>query len=684
MRTASLLLVLLAGCPREPGPDWGDPPLSVSPKLEAFASCDEFRSYLVDSFVEELIQSRYGWRYDYAEDGGTTTGTESPGDYSTTNVQEVGVDEPDIVKTDGDFIYVVQPSMAELTIVDSWPPEDAAVVGRVELSAYPISAFLRGDTVAVFQYVWSGGGYEDGAEGVRDTDSPLRDGYGTRITLVDVSDRANPAIVREIDVEGWLANARLIENDAYVVLNNWFSMPDELWALAWNDGLGLPEYDYDATEEEQEATRAEARAILHPLVTAQVAALDLDAMLPYWFAGVEGAWDDGQGLLDCTDVYHPDGVAQPGLLSVLHLDLDAPETTTPAASGLFANGWTVYASLDSLYVSQTSWWWGWGWGEDPLETHVHRFALEGEDTVYASSGEVPGWQWSQFALDEEDGYLRVATTEQDWWWGTASGELGSGVYVLQEQGDTMEVVGSVSGIAPGEMIYASRFIGDTAWLVTFLQVDPLFAIDLSDPTAPEVVGQLEIPGFSSYIHPIEDGYLLTVGMAGTEDGVITGFAVKLFDVRDRTAPALLDEAVVTSDEWSWSESLWDHHAFTFHNGVLSVPIYTYDYSEVTGEWSGFSGLWVLQVDTGTGIEELGRVDHADLVAASDCLYDEWYGYDGGEDSGAPCPDTWWYAWMRRSVIMEDKLFSISDYGLKASELYEPDQTVASVVFWPAE
>jgi uncharacterized secreted protein with C-terminal beta-propeller domain len=384
--------------------------------------------------------------------------------------------------------------------------------------------------------------------------------------------------------------------------------------------------------------------------------------------------------VSCTDIYHPEGVAQPGLLNVMHLDLSQPETTEPASTGLLANGWTVYASLEALYVSQTSWYWGWGWGESDLTTHVHRFELDGDTPVYTASGSVPGWQWSQFALDEEDGFLRMATSSFDWWWG-GGGEEGSNVFVLDTEGDTLDEVGAVTGIAPGETIQSVRFIGDTGWLVTFEQVDPLFAIDLGDPTKPEVIGELEIPGFSSYIHHLEAGWLLTAGMGGTEDGTLTGFALKLFDVRDPTNPMLASEALVESDEWSYSDAMWDHHAFTLHNGVLSVPLYTWDYDEDTGDWTGFSGLWVNSVDTTDGIVDLGRVDHADLVAGSDCIWDDIYS-DGGETSAAPCSADYWYSGVRRSVVMEDKLYSISDYGVKVTELRTPETVVATARFWP--
>ena len=679
----SLLSLVLLGCPAAEVRDYSDPPVATSARLERFADCDALRASLTESFVEELVSWRYGY-YAYPEAAG---GDDSNGDgggaddYSTTNVQEAGVDEPDIVKTDGSYLYVVTQGMPEVVVVDAWPAEETAVVGRLELDGWPYSMFLDGDTLAVFQYVY------DSRDGTTDPAvSPVRDGYGSRITLVDVSDRTNPSVIRHIDVEGWLASARLIEHDAWIVLNDYLYVPTEITELAWDESLGLPDYDYSASEEEQEALRAQAREVFWPIVEAEVTAMDLGELLPNWYAFEGGAWTDGEPVVSCTDLYHPDGVAQPGLLTVMHLDLSAPATTEPASTGLLANGWTVYASLDALYVSQTSWWWSWGWDDGDLATHIHRFELGGDEPAYTASGAVDGWLWSQFAMDEEGGNLRVATTEWDWWWGTG-GDAGNDVFVLDTEGDTLDVLGKVTGIAPDESIYAVRFIEDTCWMVTFLQTDPLFAIDLGDPTAPAVIGQLEIPGFSSYIHPLDDGWLLTAGMAGEEDGTITGFALKLFDVRDRTHPILADEAEIVSDDWSWSEAMYDHHAFTFHNGVLAVPVYTYDYDDSTGDWSGFSGLWVNGVDTTDGIVELGKVDHADLVDQSDCVWDEMYGYGEGDatDVSAPCDESaYWYAGMRRSVVMEDWLYSVSDYGIKVTALRDPTDVAATALFWPLE
>lgn len=682
MRALLPVLLVLAACDREKH-DYGDPATGIEASLKRFESCEDVRGALVESFVEQLVYSRYGWR-DYPEaggDDGDNGGDDAPDDYSETNTQEEGVDEPDIVKTDGSFLYVVSSTRPELTIVDSWPAEETSVVGRLELEGYPYSSFLDGDTVVVFSYV-----YDERYGGWATGDSPSRMGYGTRLSFVDVSDRAAPTLVRAVDVEGWVPDARLIGHDAYVVVNSWINMPEGLYELAWDESLGLPVYEGDETDAEAEAERAAARAILTPLVEDALAELDVEELLP-WVFSWDGAWDEGAPLSECTDMYHPDGVAQPGYLGILHVDLSQPEATTPVTTGLLANGWTVYASQESMYVSQASWWWSWGYGEDALDTHVHRFALDGGDTVYAASGEVPGWQYDQFQMDEEDGRLRMTTTEWDWWWGSSESEAdevyGNGVYVLEESAGVLSVVGALEDLAPGEMIYSTRFVGDTAYMVTFRQTDPLFAIDLSDPTSPTLLGELEIPGFSSYMHPLEGGYLLTVGMAGEEDGTLTGFAVKLFDVSDPTNPTQVQELVASSDDWSWSEALWDHHAFTFHNGVLTVPLYTYDWDDADETWTGFSGLWVIAVDpAGAGLSELGRVDHADLVAQSECVY--YYDWYGDVEYTEPCPDDYWYAGVRRGVIMEDKLYSVSDYGVKVSELWEPDTTVATALFHPLE
>ena len=658
----------LAGCGvTDPN---ADPIVPSDAALYRFSDCADVKDYVADAWLETVVRARYGgwWGATLAEGDGASPpaagdrGSDAPTDFSETNTQEEGVDEPDIVKTDGTHVYVVQSQRQELTIVQSWPVEDAEVVGRVAIEGYPMSMFLSGDRAVVFSQIW---GWNEAG------DTPYRDGYATRMTVIDVSDRGAPAIERTIDVDGWMSSARLVEDDLYVVLDSYAYVPNELWELTWSEDLELPEYDWEASDEEQEAIRHQAREILRPLVEEMVDDTDIDQILPKQYLGEPGQNElDVEGYIACRDVYHPEGTSEPGVLSVAHLDLGDDDGEL-SATGVMANGWTVYASQKNLYVAQSSWFWWWGWGDLDLDTHIHKFSLEGESSRYQGSGSVQGWLWNQFALSEFDGYLRVATTDIDWWWGTQEGdeEGGNNVFVLDER---LRQVGEVTGFAKGEQIYASRFMGDEGYVVTFRQIDPLFTFDLSDPESPKLMGELEMPGFSSYLHPYGYGRLIGVGMDGDEEGRISGLSVNLFDVSDLKDPRRIDQIVVNSEEWSWSEALWNHHAFTLHRDVLNFPIYTWNHDQ------GFSGMLSVAV-TEDSLTEIGRVGHAELVDDSECIYAF---YD--ERETRECPDYYWYAAMRRSVVIEDNLFSISDYGIKVTDLNDPSTEITRVLFWPLD
>jgi len=456
----------------------------------------------------------------------------------------------------------------------------------------------------------------------------------------------------------------MIDGHVYAVLTSYLEFPYAAWELLQRDDLGLPEIDWDATEEERTAAAAEAREILRPLVADIVDRTSLEELVPLVRDRTDADPDAVfEPLVGCGDLFRPAETSEYSMLSVLHLDLAAPDATTVPidATGLLADGWTVYASTRSLYVAQPSLWWWWGWGDLDMTTTIHKFELDPSATEpvrYAASGAVEGWLLSQFSMGEYEGYLRVATTEFDWWWGNTDDEedIGNRITVLADSGHgRLATAGLLDGIAPGEQIYACRFMGDKGYLVTFEQIDPLFTLDLSDPTAPKIVGELEVTGFSSYLHPIGDDYLLAVGMEADTDGTVLGLAVSLFDVRDFANPTLADRYLIEGEEgvWSWSEALHDHHAFTYHRNVLSIPGYVRDTE------SAFSGLIVLSVDPDAEIFELGRVDHSDFAS------DRW--------------GSW--PWLRRSVYIEDALFSVSNLGVKVNELLDPALVLAEVPFY---
>ena len=645
-----------------------------SPELRRFESCSEAQDFLSDVMLNTALEYQYGygwWGTDdiamdaepSAENSGEGS-SEAPSDYTTTNVQEEGVDELDVVKTDGEYIYVAQDK--GLHIVDSWPAEEAHKLASLDFEGWIRGLFLYGDKLVVLS---AGTEQIEGFEGY---------GHGV-ITVVDITDRTNPQIMKEYNIEGYVTDARLIDGDLYTIMNHYTSFPSEFWDVIYDDGLNLPEIDWnlegEALEADLEEKRELARGILEPVLDELATGLDIAEMLPKWeYNGVVG------NLHSCEGLYRPGNVSRFNVLSLLHLDL---EDDSMNAQGLVSDGWTVYASRDNLYVAQSGRWWWWGWGDVDMNSHIHKFSLNGgEAPSYTASGSVPGWLYDQFAMSEYDGHLRVASTDYDWWTGSTeeeSSQAGNNITILQDNGlRGLQTKGQITGIAPGERIFASRMIGDEGYMVTFRQVDPLYTIDLSDHSDPKIIGELKIPGYSAYLHPIDDQHLLAVGMDGEDDGTLNGLAINLFDVSDFANPTLKFQHTLNSEGWSWSESLWDHHAFTFHRGVLTIPAYSWNYSEEEG-YELFSGTISFSVDLEEGITEIGRVDHSSLIAGSQCLYEMWYG-----DYYDDCNSWYYQPYVRRSLYIEDNLFSLSNYGLKVNDLNNPEDEITDVLFYPAE
>ncbi len=645
----------------------------AEPILLPFEDCTDTQNYLAEIVLNQALSyrySNYGWGFaedtESGADDSAGGGESAPTDYTTTNNQEEGVDEIDLVKTDGQFIYVAQDRA--LHIVDSWPVEDAEKVSSVDLDGWAQGLFLNGDEIVVASQV-----YDDGFN-------------GTQYTFFDVTDRSNPVETRVIQIDGYQADARMIGSDMYFVLNHWLNLPAEAWDIMWDESLNLPEVDWslngDELEADMDSKREQARQILQPIVEEMVTDWDIDELLPQWKdSNGSNAFEP---MYDCDDLYRPSNVSQYNMLSLFHVDI---EDDNVDATGLMSNGWTIYASQENLYVAQTSRWWWWGWGPMSLDTHIHKFELNPDsEPEYAASGSVDGWIYDQFAMSEHDGHLRVASTSIDWWWGSNidDEEAGSNVTIMQDVGNgLLREVGSVTGIAPGEQIMACRMMGDKGYVVTFEQTDPLFTIDLTNPLDPQVIGELHIPGFSTYLHPMDGDHLLSIGMAGLDDGTLTGMAVNIFDVTDFTDPQLKFQYELTNPEdgWSWSEALWEHHAFTYHRDVLTIPAYRYSYTENSdGSWEYdyFSGAVSFDIDATDGIEMVGEVDHHPLIEDSQCLYS--LNYDYYEDD--VCDDWAWYANVRRNIYIEDNLFSISNYGIRVTGLNDPTIEIQDVLFYP--
>jgi uncharacterized secreted protein with C-terminal beta-propeller domain len=547
--------------------------------------------------------------------GGGTRGV----DFSDTNLQEAGVDEPDLVETDGRTIFSLGGGRLQATDVSGGAPRHLGSTGFDDMA--PTGLLLNGDRLLVI-----------GDSGARVYgDLPVAIAAATRIApeflppatflvLVDVSDPATPRVLSRLRVDGSLVSARRTGTSVRVVVS---SAPVRLPLVQPSDSgpAGV-----------QAATRANRRAVARANAT---------AWLPRITVRNVAAKRTLRRSVRCRTVSRPAQFAGVGMVSVL--TVGATDTLRLLdTDAILTDGDLVYASPTSLYVATPRW-------ATPTAaessspprgaTLIHK--LDTSDparTVHRASGAVRGYLLNQFSLSEYQGHLRVASTEEPDWWSppeAAARPSESLVTVLAERDGRLAQVGQVDGLGRGERTYAVRFLGPRGYVVTFRQTDPLFTLDLSDPAHPAVRGELKIPGFSSYLHPIDETTLIGVGQAADDGGRVQGTQVSLFDVSDLAAPRRIAQRNLDTD---WSEAESDHHAFLFWpaRNLLVLPVQTYGETGATS----FLGAVGLDVTRASGITPIARVRHPD-------------------DPGSP---------VRRSVVVGDALYTVSDTGVLGSSL----------------
>jgi Beta propeller domain len=485
---------------------------------------------------------------------------------SGTNVQEVGVDEPDIVKSAGSRIFAV--ARGRLNAVDAGGPR---LLGSLPLEGWGHELLVSGDRLLVIGHD-APAGVEQPGPGPRPVPAQADIGFYdpgvTMLTEVDVSDPAAMRVVRTERIRGVHVSSRLTGHTARVVV----------WTR--------PRATYEP----------ELRTALR-------------GWLPRRALRKRGVGKPSfRRAAPCRRVLRPASFSGTDVLTVLTIDM---EKGLPAvdSDAIMSGGHVVYASGRSLYVATQR------WTPPPASpdvepparafTTVHRFATGDPDaTSYRASGEVPGYLLNQFSLSEHEGVLRAASTEAPLWWGGQTTESESFVTVLDERDGALVQIGKVGGLGRGERIFAVRFIGDAGYVVTFRQVDPLYVIDLEQPAVPRVRGELKIRGYSAYLHPLGDGLLLGVGQDATERGAQLGTQLSLFDVSDPSRPARLHQAVV---EGASSGAEFDHHAFLWWQPreLAVVPLTVYDGRDL------FDGAVGFNVRRGAGIGEAGRASHTD-------------------------------------------------------------------------
>jgi uncharacterized secreted protein with C-terminal beta-propeller domain len=585
--------------------------LIAASRLQSFRSCDAYVGYLRTNALERVgpyglpgslqgiavstpLAARSSAEGQMAA-GGTAPAAAPSADASTTNVQEAGIDEPDIVKSDGRHLFALAQGMLWVVALRG----DARVVASLQLEWATNLLVADGRLVAI------------GWAASRATPQPApqsEDRIGgaamSRLAVIDISRPAAPAVRSTMEVEGTYLSARTVAGVPRIVFR---SGPDIMFA-----------YPTDGSPEQQAAATAENKR--------RVQVADLAGWAPsYTVFDSEGkARDQGQ-LVACSAAYHPPAFSGFDTLSVLSLDVDDPAASD--STSVTASGDIVYASPTRMYVATTGWASSSPAGEitQTAESLVHAFDISDPKAArYKVSGKVRGTPLNQFSLSEHGGILRIATTDPN---------RGSESFVttLADQGQALVQAGQVGGLGRNERIYAVRFLGTKGYVVTFRQVDPLYVVDLADPTRPRVTGELKITGYSAYLHPVDDDLLIGVGQDATEEGRRLGSQVSLFDVSNPAAPRLLQTHALGEGS---SAVEFDHHAFLYWapTRLAMVPV-----MDNVGT-SAAVGLRVTRSDIG----EVRRVSHPSSNDHSRLI--------------------------ERSVVAGDRLFTYSQGGVLASDL----------------
>ncbi|WP_148681080.1 beta-propeller domain-containing protein [Candidatus Nitrososphaera gargensis] len=558
-------------------------------------------------------------------------------DYSTTNVQVQGVDEPDFLKNDGKYVYIL--SGDRLTIVDAYPPENATIAVKIALDIqqgqYLQNMFLNNDTLVIFYQEYS----RDFVIQQYDFAPQPISRPNTHALLLDVSDRENPQVLHNYKVSGNYNNARMIGDQVYLITtSDLYDYRNPILPLVSESSSTIvrpdiyyfdnPDLYYtfntvtsiDITADEGENAVNSTTFLMNPASTLYASEDNIyiayqknhpyyyyqshskdrffEALVPLLPQNVQQEIREIEGNSDLTPSEKWDRVSE--LLQDTYNHMPESEKRR-----LFEEIRQALADYDERIAKETQ------------ITVIHKIAIGPEGISYSSRGEVPGRLLNQFSMDEHGDRFRVATTSE-FYSPYRGSTMYNNVYVLDE---AMKIVGKLEEIARGESIYSSRFMDDRLYLVTFQRIDPFFVIDLSSD-APKVLGELKLPGYSNYLHPYDENHVISIGKETKENqygGIETlGIKLVLFNVSDVNNPAVVDVYEIGSSGTD-SEVLYDHKALLFDRSknVLSIPVSIYpDYAGPRYTEDGryiepkvWRGFYVFGVNPEAGFMLKGIVEH---------------------------------------------------------------------------
>ena len=534
--------------------------------------------------------------------------TESTTNYSKTNVQVEGVDEADIVKTDGNYIYYI--SYNKIVIVNAEDKLNLKIEFELkydEYNFYPKELYINNNKLIII------GGENNFYNGLIELDRDMSyPSYGNKYTVAkvyNIEKKNEPILEREVEVEGIYLSSRMIGDNIYFITNEYL-------------------YSYLLKNKELDE-------------------IDEDEYKPTYRDTVVG---DEQKYIEYSDIYYFPESEDTSYLNIVGFNINNNEESN--IQTYLGAGTEIYSSQDNLYITKVKYEYkdtkAYGYYNNyDVNTYIYKFKLEDSKIEYVNAGSVPGEVLNQFSMDEKDGYFRIATTDSNSW---NSETDSNNLYVLN---DRLEVIGKVEGLAKGEKIYSVRFMGNRAYMVTFVETDPLFVIDLSTPEEPTVLGELKIPGYSKYLHPYDENHIIGFGentKTNEYGGVVTdGMKMALFDVSNPNNPKEL-YSVDIGEKGTYSEILENHKALLFskEKNIIAFPI---SISEEAGNYRTklkFQGAIVYGLDLNKGFELKGTIAHQQIENG-------YIGYD-------------YTKVVDRIIYIEDSLYTLSQSLIKSTDI----------------
>ena len=585
-----------------------EPIIQTQEEVKKFSSQEELKN-----FLKENSGSYMGYTTDVAvattiPEAKSTESLQQTRDYSQTNIQVEGVDEPDIVKNDGEYIYTVTGN--KVVIVKAFPAEDMEIVSEINLTSVR-NIFVNEDKLIVFSQSYNYYSRPLSIETTRLTQAaettskskavaeaerivpPTYSTEKTQVNIYDISDKENPVIETNFSVEGNYIDSRMIDDYVYIIaskniyLDNpeppiyimngqerktlatniyYFPYPDTSYTFTSISAVNIKNRDYDSkvylTGYSQNIYVSQNNIYLTSQKTVSVKNYRQKLVNEVFLKILPDSEKEKiQEILDSKKNWHEK------LQEINEIVGEYSTSLTGKEKEEFDSKLIEKMQEFEIEIQKEN-----------EKTIIHKINVDENEIEYKVSGEVPGYVLNQFSMDEYNRYFRIATTTGNWL-ETSLNHL----YVLDEN---LEIIGSVEDLAKGERIYSVRFLGDRAYMVTFRQVDPLFVIDLLDPQDPEVLGYLKVTGYSSYLHPYDENHIIGIGKEADEEGRVKGLKLALFDVSNVEAPTLKAKYEI-EEKWSDSPALYDHKSFLFdkRKNLLVIPVSISDW-QTNYYWQG--------------------------------------------------------------------------------------------------